>query len=261
MDIFFNKLILLILTVSTVLFILEVSGLLPQKISLWINRNKLTQTFELLKQLGIDVDRYKRASLELDTPTYFKKENLEEELRKELEKATLHENVGVGKITSQQSNTYIDVMSFSTNPVQAELYTRYLSTFWSRKLSERGAVRNASFDFIVTPKNGSPILGYEFAKLFKKPLALYNEEPKFSTGKNIFQKTFDFMGKEPKKGSVALLVDDSTTGGRKMVDAIDKLREQGYIVTDCLVLFEPTIKDARERLKRKDVELHSILKV
>ncbi|MBY0157199.1 hypothetical protein H0178_15505 [Cytobacillus firmus] len=259
MDNFFNTTILFILAVSTVLLILEVSGLMPQKISLWINRNKYTQTLEVLKQLGIDVDRYKRSNLALDTPTYFSIEQIEDNLMRDLEKATLNEEVGVGKINSQKSRNYIDVIGFSTDPALAELYSRYLSTYWSQVIIEKAV--SPHFDFVVTPKNGSPILGYEFAKLNKKPLSLYNEEPKFHTSKNLFQKTFDFAGKKPKKGSIALLVDDSTTGGRKMADAIDKLREQGYIVTDCLVLFEPTIKDARERLRKKNVELHSIIKV
>ena len=43
----------------------------------------------------------------------------------------------------------------------------------------------------------------------------------------------------PPKGSKALIVDDSTTGGRMVLSVIDHLREYGFYVSECLMVFEP----------------------
>lgn len=60
--------------------------------------------------------------------------------------------------------------------------------------------------------------------------------------------------------SRALIVDDSTTGGRMVVSTIDDLRKYGYNVSECLVVFEPQNKDARKKLSDKEVNLISIVK-
>ena len=61
------------------------------------------------------------------------------------------------------------------------------------------------------------------------------------------------------------MVDDSSTGGGKALKLIEDLRSCGWQVNDFLVVFEPQLKvptndNAAERLKPKDVVLHSIVK-
>jgi orotate phosphoribosyltransferase len=108
---------------------------------------------------------------------------------------------------------------------------------------------------------GSPLLGYKFSELLDKPFVLHSIESKFQSKTDNLKQVFDIGKTIPSKGSTALLVDDSTTGGRKMIKAIEDLRKYGYKVTDCLVIFEPTIKNVRERLKDKGITLHSITKI
>jgi hypothetical protein len=60
-------------------------------------------------------------------------------------------------------------------------------------------------------------------------------------------------------GKTVLLVDDSTTGGSKMLDLAKALAAAGATVTDALVLFEPQGKGARERLRSSNIQLHSIV--
>ena len=60
---------------------------------------------------------------------------------------------------------------------------------------------------------------------------------------------------------MALIVDDSATGGRKILEAINDLRANNYIVTDCLLLFEPTIKNVSQMLNDHGVQVHSIVKL
>lgn len=64
----------------------------------------------------------------------------------------------------------------------------------------------------------------------------------------------------PPKGSKALIVDDSTTGGRMVLKVIEDLRKYGYDVSECLVVFEPQNKDARKKLSDQEVNLISIVK-
>ena len=120
-------------------------------------------------------------------------------------------------------------------------------------------VKNPCIDFIVTPKGGSPILGYEFSKLLEKPLLLHEIEERFLCEENDMRKNFD-CSKKPPKGSRALIVDDSTTGGRMVISAIKDLKKYGYDVTECLVVFEPQAKDARRKLASEGVNLISIVK-
>ncbi len=166
----------------------------------------------------------------------------------------------VGTTELASSPSYIDLMGASTNRESAQLFARYLSTHWRRLIDTTTQVQEPSFDFIVTPKLGSPILAYEFAQIVGKPIALSVEKRKFQADNSVLNQHFD-ISFIPKEGSTALLVDDSTTGGRLALDAIKNLRNNGYNVKDFLVLFEPTLKDSRQKLLDEGVILHSIVKM
>ena len=73
------------------------------------------------------------------------------------------------------------------------------------------------------------------------------------------RKRFD-CAEVPAKGSRALIVDDSTTGGRMVLSAVEDLRKYGYDVSECLVVFEPCQKDARKKLQQQGIQLLSICK-
>ena len=113
-------------------------------------------------------------------------------------------------------------------------------------------IRNVDFDFVVTPKSGSPLLGYEFAKLVNKPFVLREQTERlnrYQDPRSIFN-----CAEVPEKGSMALIVDDSTTGGTLLCDTVKDLRKYGYQVNTCLVVFEVKKKDARVRLKKENVQ-------
>lgn len=261
----FLFLILTITSISTVLLLAEAVGFLPDKVSRWLNRNRLSQTIVVLKEFGIDIDKHKRCAISADIPIYYDdRADLEKGLIEELRRLCITENVTVGKTETVYTKFFIDLMGASTNPEIAKLFARYLSTYWKRVVKDKGVVQIPDFDFVVTPKMGSPILGYEFSQIIQKPFVLHVFEDKFQTQVDNPQRKFDF-GKHvlhlPEKGSKALLVDDSATGGRKMIDAIEDLRKYGYNVSDCLIVFEPTIKNVRERLRNRGVILHSIIQI
>lgn len=264
MKIDFDKVIIFLLAISTVISVLDWIGLLPEVVSNWLNRNRLSSFIKILKELGIDVEKQKRINISHKYTDYFnqnsqKKDNISQSLEKTLQEITLSLNVEVdiGSSSIVSTNKYINVMGASTSPQKAVELSKYLTSYM-KQITELDELSTVDYDFVVTPKEGSPILGYEFSRIVNKPFALHTSRPKFC-GSDSEHVKFDFY-KAPRKQSVALIVDDSTTGGRLVCDTIDDLRKLGYVVTDCLVLFEPQLKNVSDILHQKNVKLHSILK-
>jgi orotate phosphoribosyltransferase len=248
-----------ILSIASVISILDYVGFLPRKISRILTRNRVQPTLDVLKEFGIDVDKHKRMNLAAEIPTYFPSVEIAETTGAALERVTLKRKIMVGSINSVPSTKYIDLMGASTNPTTAAFFGRLLIAFWKTILTDQNVVRNPAFDFVACPKGGSPIMAYEFAQLAGKPIVFHCQEAKFRSEKEIFQAVFDAQS-EPPAGSIALIVDDSTTGGNKVLKVVEDLRRFGFVVGDCLVVFEPTLKDAKGLLASKGVNLHSIVR-
>lgn len=252
-----NKIILILLAISTLIQVLNWTGFLPSKLKKFFKLSQAEDTLDVLKELGIDIERYRRVNAIVELPIDYPRD-IEKETQRKLKELELDIKVSVGKHRGTKLNYYIDLIGHSCEPKCAEVYARLLCTYWSKAIGE-GLVKNPCIDFIVTPKGGSPILGYEFSKLLEKPLLLHEIEERFLCEENDMRKNFD-CSKKPPKGSRALIVDDSTTGGRMVISAIKDLKKYGYDVTECLVVFEPQAKDARRKLASEGVNLISIVK-
>lgn len=252
-----NRAILIVLAISTLVQVLNWLGFLPSKLRNKMKLNQAEDALEVLKFLGVDIDKYRRANSIVGLPVDYP-EDLKKEVEKKLKEIRLEMKVSVGKRRGTKADYYIDLIGHSCEPKCAEAYARLLCTYWANAVRE-GVVKNPSVDFIVTPKGGSPILGYEFAKLMGKPLVLHEVEERFHCKKCDMRKKFD-CAEKPPAGSRALIVDDSTTGGRMVLSAISDLKKYGYNVTECLVVFEPQSKDARKKLEGEVVNLISIVK-
>jgi orotate phosphoribosyltransferase len=237
--------VVFLLSISTIITLADSLGFLPYQLSKWLNRNRIALTIAVLKEFGIDVESYKRRNVANNFLSYFNSDDLENSIKHELSDITIRKeiNIVIGKASSVQTDQYIDLMGVSVNSEKSELFARYLSTYWNQLLV-RHEISSDEFDFVITPKNGSPILGYEFSKLVNRPFGLHTSQDKFK-GTSCIHQRFDFIH-PPENGTKALIVDDSTTGGRMVIEAIDDLRKFGYVVTDCLVVFEPQLKNARE---------------
>ncbi|MDT8339497.1 MAG: phosphoribosyltransferase [Sulfurimonas sp.] len=242
-----TKVILTILGLSTIVFILESVGFLPLTISRFINKNRLGATIDVLNELGFDVREKRKIINKCQT------QDLSARIEGKLKKITINKEVEIGK--SQNGHIYpeyIDLMGATTFKRNATDFARELNTYKETLKLE--------FDFIVTSKLGSPILGYEFANLLEVPFVLHSEEEKFRLKKgDDASSKFDFGCLENKKLKKALIIDDSTTGGRKVINIIKDLKKYGFEVTDCLVVFAPQGKQADERLAKENVKLHSIV--
>jgi len=258
-----NMIVLWLLAAATVFQIAELVGVLPPRMSNWINRNRLRETMRLLKEFGVDIDTTKRAN-RVARLENIASDSLAARVTARLDGTKIGHPVEVGSRLSVPGNHYFDLMGETSDLHRAAVYARDLSALWRSIAGVGGPVANGDIDFIVTPKTGSPLLGACFADLIGKPLLLHNPEAKFRSHLDDPRSMFDFSVR-PLPGSRGLLVDDSSTGGGKALRLIDDLRACGWQVSDFIVVFEPQLKtgtsdNASARLAPKGVALHSIIK-
>lgn len=223
------------------------------------NSRDVEYALHILKEFGIDIDFYKRQNTALPFPSGAGPEQVKKSVQDGLDKYKIDEPRTVGRQQTTTLQPYYDLIGATCNADSAEFFALMLSSYWRHCSADPAIVVNADFDFVVTPKGGSPILGYEFAKVTKRPFVLHEQSPRFRDSKDDMRRWFD-CSEIPDKGKTALIVDDSTTGGAMVLDTITHLREYGYAVHTCFVVFEPRIKDANSRLRQQNVQLVSILK-
>lgn len=249
-----------ILGISGVVAVAEAVGFVPKFVSRWINRNRMAQILETMNSLGIDVDQIRRDNTARQITDYHPSGNTEEKLKEYLGKFTMNAPIGIGETYHVSARSFIDAMGFSTSPNTAISLARYLASHWRDIITKKNVVTNDKIDFVITPKEGSPLLGYEVSKLLRKPFILHCRKEKFSSETNEFRAHFDCES-IPLAGSRGLLVDDSTTGGSKALSLVEDLKKFQIDVSEFLVLFEPNLKDVREILVKKGINLHPIIRV
>lgn len=253
-----NNLVLLALGLSTFIGILDYIGFLPNRMRKWFRLNRTDDMVGVLQDIGVDIKRYKRVNQSLKYPRVFGNENIEKTTLSSLEQFKISKSMAVGHFRPTKLGYYYDLIGGTCDCKVAEYFANLLCTYWAQNSLSAMVIKDVEFDFIVTPKGGSPILGYEFSKLVDKPLVLHEESPRFKDNEEDMRYWFDCSA-VPEKGKKALIVDDSTTGGTMVSNIIEHLREYGYLVNTCLVVFEPKAKNARERIEQKDVQLVSII--
>ncbi|MBZ9858870.1 phosphoribosyltransferase [Mesorhizobium sp. CA12] len=255
----FIILITIILSIATVLSVLEFVGFLPEFISKRLNRNRAAFTLEILREMGIDAKTVKRRNVSSLFQYFYSKDDLYSGTIRDLRSIKIPKKVNVGSVNSTQSNGFIDLMGATVSSDIAERYAKRLVTFWREKLNSDIDLKNSNFTFIVTPKSGSPFIAYEMSKILNLPLVVHNSRQKFEVEPAEFSAYFDATT-QPPKNSVGIIVDDSTTGGAKAMKLIDDLKKFDLKATEFLVIFEPEIKDPRLVLENRGVTLHSIVK-
>lgn len=254
-----SMVVLVLLGIATLIQILDLIGFIPKKWRYKLKLSRAQDTIDVLNILGININQYRKSNATVGIPVDYSKETVVDKTRDNLEKLKIDKLVSVGKVRQTELNYYIDLIGHTCEPSTAEAYARLLSSFWVDIVENTQEVLSPNIDFIVTPKGGSPILGYEFSKLLNKPLVLHELSDRFVSNEDDMRKRFN-CAEIPAENSNALIVDDSTTGGRMVLGTIEDLRKYGYKVTDCLVVFEPQNKDARKKLADQGVSLHSIVK-
>jgi orotate phosphoribosyltransferase len=253
----FGQVTLWILSVGGLLSILDYVGLMPPFLAKWLARNKLATTLKAMRMLGVRVawghEQQSMSMLQriLDS-LGIREPAFKLRLRELLEQDTFDGQIEVGETRRFTSEGFIDLMGASTDTKRSVDYARILNTFASIERIEE-------YDFIATPKDGSPILGYEFSRLVHKPLVLGTRDKARDGGAMGHHVRLDFPKGMTLQGKQGLLVDDSTTGGGKMLALAKELSAAGATVKQALVLFEPKGKRARELLREQGIHLISMV--
>jgi len=217
----------------------------------------MRETMDILGEMGIDFKKQRKANLYFRLRSHFSSEDENvKKIKEVINNFVKKGKFSVGKTYQLEVEQFADLMSGSCDPNNAIAIARCLSTHIKIK-SEI-----SDFDFVATPKNGSPIIGYEFAKIVNKPFIMHDcNETKYTTSNEEFSALSKFDSPiKLEKGKVGLIVDDSTTGGRKVMMLADDLRALGCVVSDCLVAFEPQGKKGGNLLTSAGIRLHSIVK-
>jgi orotate phosphoribosyltransferase len=169
----------------------------------------------------------------------------------------LGEGVAVGKTSSEHFPYYIDIMSATVNIDTADECANILTSY----LRFEGVGLIPPFDFVVGIKEGSPLIASMFAHRVQKPVALFRGKNAYKYKKGGSWEPASLFDGKVERNKKALIVDDSTTGGRMVLDCIQTLRELGCEVSHCLVLFEPIGKGAKELIGQNGVQLVSVIKM
>jgi hypothetical protein len=172
--------ILIAVAVAGVLEVFRAFGFLPPWAARFLFRYRLDENIQLLRSLGMDVDAVRRrnaaASLDSIAPSV-----LADGVKTRLAAMTINKDVALGSTARIKINGYIDLMGACTDEVTAKMFARDLAAHWRSLLESGGLVANEKIDFIVTPKNGAPLLGGAFAVRLRRPLLLYNPQAKFES--------------------------------------------------------------------------------
>ena len=254
-----NTIILIILSISTLIQVADMVGIIPQKIRKKLKQSHVTDTLDVLKELGVDIDRYQRNNIILDYPVDHTAGSVEDCVKKALDKTIIQKKVSVSYSSPIQIQSYIDLIGYTCNQEYAVFFAQQLCNYLAVATRNKEML-HPSFDFIVTPKEGSPILGYELANLLNKPLVLHESKKRFIDVADDFRQYFD-CEEIPHEGSTFLIADDSVTAGTKILATIEDLRRFGYGVYDCMIVFELTNVNGRENIAKRGVNLLSIVKV
>lgn len=214
-------------------------------------------TRAVLTELGIDIPLHQRENRARSFPAFTVATQIDHELDAELEQITIQTPHQVGQHGSTTLEYYIDLIGASCDHNTAVRFARLLSTFWRENSANPAVVSKPEFDFVVTPKGGSPILGYEFAKLCNKPFVLHEHRERIHGDPNNIRAMFNFK-ERPPAGATAIIVDDSTTGGTMVMETAKDLEKFGYKVYTCLVVFAPQVKHSSDVLQRAPVPLQLV---
>ncbi len=149
---------------------------------------------------------------------------------------------------------YADVMSLSLQPDRAEEGAYIIA---SHLRSQRV---DHSYDCIIGLKRGSPLLASAVAQKFGRPLVLFRGPDDYKKDRSARNPRNLFDG-VVARGMNAVIVDDSTTGGKHVLDCIAAAHDLGIRVDQCWVLFEPLGKGAKAKLEAAGVRLISVVQM
>jgi len=146
--------------------------------------------------------------------------------------------------SGKKSSYYVDLRMVASFPHQFRKMIKHLQN----QIIEKVGLEN--FDYIVSIPTGGLVIASCLAFETVKPLIYVRNKPKeYGTSKSI--EGFIELGKK------VLMIDDVTTTGGSIINAIKSLKEAGIIVSDSFVIIN-RMEGATESLEAKGVRMHQL---
>lgn len=162
----------------------------------------------------------------------------------------------VGRDGVTEVRHFINLRSAILDSSKGETLAKILLEFIKHETSNIEQQIPIVFDCIVGNKHGSPALSYLVAQGIRGNFPLLwvsNDVHIQKNGETIF-----IEGSTSPLPQQAILIDDSTTDGRMIMDCVEHLRAKGIKINHVFLLFSRKEKDVKDRLAKIDVYLHSI---
>lgn len=126
-----HSVVLFILSISTIISILDLVGWMPVKFKKRMIKNRSEETLEVLRNLGIDVDKYKKINASMSFPKDYSEKSLIDVIRKNMDIMIINKSITIGEKRPVMLTKYYDLMGYTCNPYYAEQFARFLSSYWS----------------------------------------------------------------------------------------------------------------------------------
>lgn len=102
-----NTIAIILLGISTLIQICDMCGFLPEWVRKKFRINKSQDTLEVLKELGINTNMYKRKNAIVGIPRDYNEESIQKDIEKKLNELIIDKNVSVGRVRKTELNYYI----------------------------------------------------------------------------------------------------------------------------------------------------------
>ena len=146
--------------------------------------------------------------------------------------------------SGKESPYYIDLRLVPSFPHQFRKMIKALQNSISEKIGFE------NFDCIASVPTSGLIIASALAIEIVKPLIYIRQKPKEHGTENVIEGKIS-------KGTRVLIVDDVTTTGLSLINAIKPLKNAGMVVTDAFTIIN-RFEGAREALAAENVRLYEI---
>lgn len=142
-----------------------------------------------------------------------------------------------------KSNVYIDLRQLVSFPA---LLSQISQSMWNH-------IKALQFDLLCgVPYTALPIATV-ISVMQDMPMLMVRKEAKTYGTKKVIEGHF-------KAGQNCMIIEDVATSGDSIIKAVGKLRDEGIIVTDAIVLVDREA-GATDNLKAENINLHSVYKL
>lgn len=253
--------IVLLVGLRSVLEIAHIFNFLPQRLAnLFFRTREERAVRDALERLGVLDQRphvkqvarlSKIGSSELDIQ--FREVTLD--LIKDHLRVSRRPAFSIGRDLRVGSPYYIALREFLVDLSAARSAARLVLASIRNALRQVEPGAALEFDAVAGHRDGSPLLAAAVADQLGLPTLLFGERAYVQGGDGAPRSVEGTIS----AGISAILVDDSTTDGRMLLDLTNALRSLEVTVQHAFVLFYRTEGQAREILQRNGVELHAVV--